>query len=71
MTFSIDLSGTLEIAWQFFSALWAVYAVPLAFTLAFSILAIAWVVFNRVTAYARRAGADGESDLGESDEGEE
>jgi len=66
MFFSVDMTGTLDIAFAFFNALWAAYAFPLAITLALSLLGIVWVLFRRVTAYARQA-AD-EVDFGESTE---
>jgi len=64
MFFSVDLTSTLDIAVAFFNALWAAYALPLALTLAFSILGIVWVLFRRVAAYVGQA--KDEVDFGES-----
>ena len=60
MVFSVDMTGTLEIAFAFFNALWVAYALPLSITLALSVLGIVWVLFWRVTTYARQAGEDAE-----------
>ena len=46
-TFSIDLTSTLDIAFEFVGALWAAYAIPLSITLGFGVLALIYTLLSK------------------------